>query len=158
MLVSPVFHFLQYFVAMKQSVVEIEWSTLRNLWSYSDYPCNLAVAPPHCFTALQSTLHNRVWPLQITEIQLGMDVQLNFSCLCEGHTSVEYPGWIVDSGWSVAAILWEQCMHYFIVMDEFLQQFKYNILCYSTFCNQRAVMWLWVTDEPCSNLTIVSYV
>ena len=52
--------------------------------SYTDYPCDLAIAPLHCFTAL----HNPVWPLQIAEIQLGMQVQLNFSCLCKGHTGV----------------------------------------------------------------------
>jgi hypothetical protein len=47
-------------------------------------------------------------------------------------------------------------MHYFIVMGEFLQKFKYSILCYSTSCNQRAVVWLGIADEPCSNLTLVS--
>ena len=153
---------MQYFIAMSQlhlCITEGYWWLRSNVqhWetcvSYCDYPCDLVIPPPHCFTALHSTLHNLVRPLQITEIQLGVHVQLNFSCLYEGHT-----GWAADGVPSFGAVLWEQCMHYFMVMDKFLQKFKYNNLCYSTLSNQRAVIWLWITEVPCFQLTIVSYV
>jgi len=157
---------MQYFVAMTQLplcvtvrllMVEIEWSTLRNLCKLlwlSLWSCNCSTTLFH--SATQHTTQcsmtiadnwNSAWYVCTAEFQLSQQ---------RSHRSVEYPGWAMDRGPSLAAILWEQCMHYFIVMDEFLQNFKYNILCYSTFCNHRAVIWLWITDEPYSNLTVVS--